>query len=65
MTIRIPYPIPEPERTHLIAAGKTACDTPNGQRKDEWRAKEAAQAAVRRITADIALRYGINDQEAA
>lgn len=63
--IRIPHPIPLPVRAHLVAAGRAACDAPNGYQRDAVHEKEAAQAEVRRITADIALRYGIDDGRAA
>jgi hypothetical protein len=59
--IRIPYPIPEPDRTRLIRAGMEAFYTPT-QKQEE---KAAAQAEVRKVIADIALRHGIDDGRAA
>ena len=59
--IRIPYPIPEPDRTRLIRAGLDACYT----RANKQEEKAAAQAEVRKVTADIALRHGIDDGRAA
>jgi hypothetical protein len=60
MTIRIPYPIPEPERGQLMQAGIDACTVPlnSPDRTEE-------QVAVRRVIAEIALRYGVIDEEAA
>jgi hypothetical protein len=55
--IRIPYPIPEPDRTRLIRAGVDARYT-SVQKPEE---KAAAQANVRKVIADIALRHGIDD----
>lgn len=55
--IRIPYPIPEPERTQLIAAGKAACAIqPNAPERS------AASAKVGRVIAGIVLRYGIEEE---
>lgn len=60
MSIRIPYPIPEPERTRLIRAGIDACATPLNSPH-----RAAEQANVRRAIADIGLRYGYDDGEVA
>lgn len=51
--IRIPYPIPLPERAELIAAGKESCAQPDGSN-----AKREARAEVERIIGIIELRYG-------
>lgn len=51
--IRIPFPIPEPDRSALIAAGKEACAQMDGSN-----AKREAQALVKKITENIAARYG-------
>ncbi len=51
--IRIPFPIPEPDRSALIAAGMEAC-----AQKDGSNAKREAQALVKKITENIAARYG-------
>lgn len=56
--MRIPYPVPMPYRAALIAAGKEAVrhplDTPE---------REAASAVVRKIMADIALKYGVDEPD--
>ena len=51
--IRIPFPIPLPERALLIAAGEESC-----AQKETSNAKREAQARVKKITEDIAARYG-------
>lgn len=61
MTIRIPYPIPEPDRTRLIRADMEAFYTPANQQEE----KHAAQAEVRKVIADIAFRHGTDDGRAA
>lgn len=55
---RIPYPVPMPERAELIAAGKEAVRHPlNTPERDE------AGAVVRQITADIALKFGVDEPD--
>lgn len=56
MTIRIPYPIPMPERADLVAAGIAACR--HAMNSPE---RARASAEVRKIVADIAFEYGIDD----
>lgn len=51
--IRIPFPIPEPDRSALIAAGKEACAQKAGSN-----AKKEAQSRVKKITEDIEAKYG-------
>lgn len=51
--IRIPFPIPEPDRSALIAAGMEAC-----AQKDGSNAKNEAQILVRKIIKNIESRYG-------
>ena len=51
--IRIPFPIPEPDRSALIAAGIEAC-----AQKDGSNAKNEAQMLVRKIIKNIEARYG-------
>lgn len=51
--IRIPFPIPEPDRSALIAAGMEAC-----AQKETSNAKRDAQALVKKITDNITARYG-------
>lgn len=51
--IRIPYPIPMPERAELIGAGKESCAQPNGSN-----AKKEARDEVERIVGIITLKYG-------
>ena len=54
----IPYPIPEPERSQLIAAGQAACAIQyNTQERSE------ASAKVRKVIAGIVLRYGYEEGE--
>lgn len=53
MIIRIPFPIPEPDRSALIAAGIEAC-----AQKDGSNAKHEAQMLVRKIIKNIEARYG-------
>ncbi|MFY9326475.1 MAG: hypothetical protein WAO76_00405 [Georgfuchsia sp.] len=53
MTIRIPSPIPEPERTELIMFGREACAQPDGSN-----AQREARQNINRITEIIALKYG-------
>lgn len=56
--IRIPYPVPMPERAELIAAGKEAIRHPlNTSERDE------AGSVVRQITAAIALKYGVDEPD--
>lgn len=56
--IRIPYPIPEPERARLIAAGTTACWQPLNTPERADASKE-----VGKIIADITKKYGIEQEE--
>ena len=56
--IRIPYPIPEPDRARLIAAGKEACAQHDGSLE-----KKEAQSTVHKIIADIQFKYGIDEGE--
>ena len=51
--IRIPFPIPEPDRSALIAAGMEACAQMDGSN-----AKNEAQILVRKIIKNIEARYG-------
>lgn len=51
--IRIPYPIPLPERADLIAAGKESCAQAEGSN-----AKREARAEVDRVIEIITLKYG-------
>ena len=53
MIIRIPFPVPEPDRSALIAAGMEAC-----AQKDGSNAKNEAQILVRKIIKNIEARYG-------
>lgn len=54
--IRIPYPVPEPLRSQLIAAGMEAVSL---------RTQEAdhadASAKVRKVTAEIIFRHGFEE----
>ena len=50
--MKIPYPIPEPERSHLIAAGKFACDEKHDPK---------AQLIVHKAIQVIQKRYGVKD----
>lgn len=51
--IRIPYPIKDPERAELIAAGLESRAQPEGSN-----AKKDARANVDRIIGIITLKYG-------
>lgn len=53
MIIRIPFPIPEPDRSALIAAGMEAC-----AQKEGSNAKNEAQILVQKIIKNIEARYG-------
>ena len=54
--MRIPYPIPDPERSKLIAAGKEAI-----RQKINSKAREEAGVIVRRVIAEVQLRYGMEE----
>jgi len=58
--IRIPYPIPMPERAELIAAGKEACRLALDHR--DTSAHKAAQSTVHKVIADIQFKYGIEQE---
>jgi hypothetical protein len=60
MTVRIPRPIPEPELSKLIAAGKESCRLALDRRYTS--AHKSAQSTVHKIIADIQFKYGIDDQ---
>lgn len=51
--IYLPYPLPEPERSQLIAAGRAACALPLNTPE-----REEASRGVRKVLAGIELAYG-------
>jgi len=55
MTWRIPFPIPEPDRSALIAAGRKAIVASN----ESESAHRSAQIEVRKVIAIIEKRYGM------
>lgn len=56
MQLKVPYPIPEPERSALISAGLIAmAEFENGQ-GGGW---QRAHTRVEEIIADIMARYGV------
>lgn len=60
MTVRIPCPIPEPDRARLIAAGKHAVEALNQNLPDTWRSRHAK---VEKVIAEIQAKFGIEEPE--
>ena len=58
METRIPYPIPEPERGELIAAGVAACRVPL-----KSKARAMLSARVQEVIDRIARKYGVQVQD--
>lgn len=60
MAVLIPHPIPEPERTRLIEAGRHAMEAWNRDQPDTWRQRHGK---VEKIIEEIRARYGFEEQE--
>jgi|GEM_PF-6755233 len=58
METRIPYPIPQPERDELIAAGVEACKAHLNSK-----ARAMLSARVQEVIDRIARKYGVQVQE--
>lgn len=58
--IRIPYPIPEPDRKRLMEAGRHAMEAWNRDPPDTWRQRHGK---VEQIIAYIAAKYGIEEAD--
>lgn len=59
MELRVPYPIPEPQRSKLMAAGRIAEAEFNNGNFGKGGGWQHAHARVEELLAEIKARYGV------